>query len=49
MVSKLCQIVQEIGIRLYGFKRLANVINGVKFIDGIADKGKNDADQAVAA
>lgn len=48
MVFKLCQSAQEKWIRLYGFNRLADVIAGVKFADGlpITDKKR---DQTVAA
>lgn len=49
MVFKLCQSAQENWIRLYGFNRLADVINGVKFVDGIATQGNENHDQAVAA
>ena len=36
-------------IRLYGFSRLAEVIRGVKFVDGVADKTQLINDQSVAA
>ena len=49
MVFKLCQSAQERWIRLQGFGRLADVINGVKFVDGIAKKGTDERDHAVAA
>jgi putative transposase len=34
MVFKLCQSAQRRWIRLYGFQRLADVIRGVKFVNG---------------
>jgi len=34
MVFKLCQSAQKRWIRLYGFQRLAEVIRGVKFVNG---------------
>ena len=49
MVFKLCQSAEENWIRLSGFKRLADVVTGVKFIDGIAENEQSDGDQTVAA
>jgi putative transposase len=49
MVFKLCQSAQVRWIRLYGFSRLAEVIRGVKFVDGVADKTQLANDQSVAA
>lgn len=49
MVFKLCQSAQEKWIRLYGFNRLADVIAGVKFVDGVANSEKTKGDQTVAA
>lgn len=49
MVFKLCQSAQEKWIRLYGFNRLADVISGVKFTHGIANKEEIVNDQAVVA
>ena len=49
MVFKLCQSAQVRWIRLYGFARLAEVIRGVKFVDGVADKTQLANDQSVAA
>lgn len=48
MVFKLCQSAQDRWIRLNGFSRLADVIRGVKFVDGIAEKAQSLVDQAVA-
>jgi len=36
MVFKLCQSAEQRWIRLSGFNRLADVIRGVEFKDGIA-------------
>lgn len=49
MVFKLCQSAQMRWIRLNGFSRLAEVIHGVKFIDGIAKPTQLTNDQSVAA
>lgn len=49
MVFKLCQSAQMRWIRLYGFARLAEVIRGVKFVDGVVDKTQLANDQSVAA
>jgi transposase-like protein len=49
MVFKLCQSAQVRWIRLNGFSRLAEVIHGVKFIDGIAKPTQLTNDQSVAA
>ena len=49
MVFKLCQSAQEKWIRLYGFKRLAEVIRGVKFVNGIASHELKEGIQSDAA
>jgi transposase-like protein len=49
MVFKLCQSAQERWRRLHGFSKLADVIRGVKFIDGIAKNSSKNGDQTVAA
>jgi hypothetical protein len=38
MAFKLCQSAQKRWIRLYHPERLAEVINGVKFVDGLEEK-----------
>lgn len=48
MVFKLCRSAQEKWIRLNGFAKLADVISGVKFIDGIAENEMKDRNQTVA-
>ena len=49
MVFKLCESAQEGWIRLSGFALLAEVIRGVKFVDGIRDSSHQASDQSVAA
>lgn len=49
MVFKLCESAQQGWIRLNGFGRLAEVIRGVKFVDGIIDPTHPVSDQSVAA
>ena len=49
MVFKICESAQEGWIRLSGFARLAEVIRGVKFVDGIIDPTHQVSDQSVAA
>ena len=39
-VFKLCQEAEKRWKRLYGYKRLADIINCVKFVDGIAESEK---------
>jgi transposase-like protein len=39
MVFKLCESAQKRWIRLYGFNRLAEVIRGVKFVNGESQTG----------
>jgi len=41
MVFKLCIDAQKRWKKLYGFNRLAEVINGVKFIDGVRTKERS--------
>lgn len=40
MVFKLCQNAEKNWIRIRGFERLAEVITGVKFVDGICETNK---------
>lgn len=42
MVFKLCIDAQKRWKKLYGFNRLAEVISGVKFVNGVKVKSKND-------
>lgn len=42
MVFKLCMDAQTRWKKLYGFNRLAEVISGVKFVDGVKAKNKNN-------
>lgn len=49
MVFKICESAQEGWIRLNGFTLLAEVIRGVKFVDGIRDSSHQTSDQSVAA
>lgn len=48
MVFKLCQSAQETWNRMHGFKKLADVIAGIKFADGLPVTEKK-SDQTVAA
>ena len=41
MVFKLCLDAEKRWKKLYGFNRLAEVISGVKFIDGVKAKKQN--------
>lgn len=50
MVFKLCESAQERWIRLRGFQHLAEVIKGVKFVNGVKESEKiNSVNQGVAA
>lgn len=49
MVFKICQSAQERWIRLNGFNLLAEVIQGVKFVNGIRESSHQANDQSVAA
>lgn len=42
MVFKLCIDAQKRWKKLYGFNRLAELISGVKFVDGVKVKSKNN-------
>ena len=48
MVFKLCKSAEERWIKLNGFKRLGEVINGVKFVDGIKKEVSVSDDEAAA-
>lgn len=49
MVFKICQSSQERWNRLHGFNLLAEVIRGVKFVDGVRETSHQATDQSVAA
>lgn len=50
MVFKLCESAQECWIKLRGFNYLAEVIRGVKFVNGISENEKdNSVSDGVAA
>lgn len=49
MVFKVCQSSQERWNRLNGFNLLAEVIRGVKLIDGVNQSSHQANDQSVAA
>jgi putative transposase len=50
MVFKLCESAQERWIKLRGFNYLAEVIRGVKFVNGVSEKEKaNSVNDGVAA
>ncbi len=40
MVFKLCESAEKRWRRIHGFKQLADVIEGIKFIDGVREKSK---------
>lgn len=50
MVFKLCESAQERWIRLRGFNYLAEVVRGVKFVNGVRESGeKNSVNEKIAA
>ena len=52
MVFKMCQSAQKRWSRIYGFERVAEVIRGVKFVNGISfikEELTNGGDQIIAA
>lgn len=40
MVFKLCESAEKRWRRIHGFKQLADVVEGIKFVDGIREKSK---------
>ena len=40
MVFKLCESAEKRWRRIHGFKQLADIVEGIKFVDGIREKSK---------
>lgn len=50
MVFKLCENAQKHWYRVKGFKYLADVIQGIKFVNGTREVNKNDSvNEGIAA